>query len=50
VKKCREIKKLAEQFCEQQKQQSCHDGTPPQQREGKQQVASEGNKEEEMEF
>jgi hypothetical protein len=49
VEECREIKKLTEQFCEQQKQQSRRDGTPPHQRERKQQVAREGDKEE-MEF
>jgi hypothetical protein len=44
--------KLAQQFHEQKKHQSHHDSTPPRQREGKQQVFQEGNKEkqEEMSF
>jgi hypothetical protein len=50
MKECQKIKKLTKQFCEQQKQQTCHDGTRPRQWEGKQQVAPEGDKEEGMEF
>jgi hypothetical protein len=49
TEECREIEKLVEQFREQQKQQSHHDGMPPHQWEGKQQVAHEGDGEE-MEF
>jgi hypothetical protein len=49
VEDCREIKKPMEQFREQQKQQPCHDGTPPRQREGKQHIAREGI-DEDMEF
>jgi hypothetical protein len=50
VEECQEIKKLADQFYEQQKLQSCHNDTPSQQQEGKQQVAPEGDKDEEMAF
>jgi hypothetical protein len=45
---CQEIKKLAEQFCEKMQQQSCQDGAPSRQREGKQKVGK--REEEEMEF
>jgi hypothetical protein len=45
-----EIKKFVEQFCEQQKLQPCHDGTPFRQLEGKQKVAREDDKDEEMAF
>jgi hypothetical protein len=46
------VKKVAEQFHEQQKEQSRHDGSPPHQWEGKQQVIQEGDnkKDEEMSF
>jgi hypothetical protein len=37
--KCREIKKLTEQFCKKMQQQ-CHDGVPSRQREGKQKMDS----------
>jgi hypothetical protein len=50
AEECWEIKKLTEQFHEQQKQQARRNGTSPHQREGKQQVAHEGNEEHEMEF
>jgi hypothetical protein len=50
TEECREIKKLAEQFHEQQKLQPCHDGTPPQQWEGNHQVVQEDDKDEEMAF
>jgi hypothetical protein len=50
AEECREIWKLAEQFCKEQKQQPRHDGSPPRQREGKQHVAREANDKEEMEF
>jgi hypothetical protein len=46
---CREIKKLAEQFREKIQQQR-QDGAPSQQREGKQKVDSQEEKDEEMEF
>jgi hypothetical protein len=46
---CREIKKLVEQFCEKQ-QQLCQEGTPSHQREGKQKVNPEEEKDEEMAF
>jgi hypothetical protein len=39
-----------EQVCEQQKQRQRQDGAPPRQREGKQKVATEDDKDEEMEF
>jgi hypothetical protein len=45
---CQEIKKLAEQFCE--KMQQRQDGAPSHQREGKQKVDSQEEKDEEMEF
>jgi hypothetical protein len=41
---CREIKKLAEQFCKKMQQQSCQDGASSRQREGKQKM---GKREEE---
>jgi hypothetical protein len=52
IEEYREIKKLVERFCEQQKLQLRHDDTPPQQQEGKQQVVDEEDKEkdEEMAF
>jgi hypothetical protein len=50
AKECREIKKLAEQVHEQQKQLQCQDGTPPQQREGKQKAVLEDGKDEELEY
>jgi hypothetical protein len=50
IEECWEIKKLLEQFREQQKQQPRCDSTPHRQREGKHHVAHEGNDEEEMEF
>jgi hypothetical protein len=48
VAECREIKKLAEQFHE--KMQQRQDGTPSRQREGKQKVNSQEEKDKEMEF
>jgi hypothetical protein len=50
AKECRKIKKLMEQFREQQKQQSLQDDTPPRQQDGKQEVAHEGDGEAKMEF
>jgi hypothetical protein len=47
---CREIKKIVKQLHEQQKKQSCHNGTPPRQWAGMQHIAREGDDEEEMEF
>jgi hypothetical protein len=47
---CREIKKLVEQFHEQQKLQPRRDGTTPWQWEGKQKVVPKDDKDEEMEF
>jgi hypothetical protein len=46
---CREIKKLTEQFCEKIQQQR-QDGAPSRQREGKQKVDSQEEKDEEIEF
>jgi hypothetical protein len=46
---CREIKKLAEQFCEKMQQQR-QDGAPSRQWEGKQKVDSQEEKDAEMEF
>jgi hypothetical protein len=48
VSKCREIKKLAEQFREKMQQQSRQDGAPSRQREGRQKMGK--REEEEMEF
>jgi hypothetical protein len=48
VLECREIKKLVEQFREKMQQQSCQDGAPSRQREGKQKIGK--REEEEMEF
>jgi hypothetical protein len=50
IKECIEIKKLTVQFREQQKLQPRCDSTPPRQREGKKQVVSKGDKDEEMAF
>jgi hypothetical protein len=49
VSECREIKKLTEQFREKMQQQRL-DGTPSRQREGKQKVDSQEEKDVEMEF
>jgi predicted Rossmann fold nucleotide-binding protein DprA/Smf involved in DNA uptake len=49
VSECREIKKLVEQFREKMQQQR-QDGTPSRQREGKQKVDSQEEKDAEMEF
>jgi hypothetical protein len=49
VLECREIKKLAEQFREKMQQQR-QDGAPSHQREGKQKVDSQEEKDAEMEF
>jgi hypothetical protein len=46
---CREIKKLAKQFCDKMQQQ-CQDGAPSRQREGKQKVDPQEEKDVEMEF
>jgi hypothetical protein len=46
---CREIKKLMEQFRKKMQQQR-HDGTPSRQREGKQKVNSQEEKDTEMKF
>jgi hypothetical protein len=46
---CQEIKKLVEQFREKMQQQR-HDGAPSHQREGKQKVDSQEEKDAEMEF
>jgi hypothetical protein len=46
---CREIKKLTEQFCKNMQQQR-QDGAPSHQREGKQKVDSQEDKDAEMEF
>jgi hypothetical protein len=50
VKECWEIKKLAEKYREQMKQQLCHEGVPSRQQEGKEKVGPKAEKEEEMEF
>jgi hypothetical protein len=50
AEECQEIKKLAEQVYEQQKQQQCQDGAPSHQRKSKQKVVLEDDKGEEMEF
>jgi hypothetical protein len=46
---CREIKKLMEQFCEKMQQQ-CQDGASSRQREGKQKLDPQEEKDTEMEF
>jgi hypothetical protein len=46
----REIKKLIEQFCEKMQQQPRQDGAPSRQREGKQKMNLQEEKDVEMEF